>query len=142
MRDRDEQTKKMGNPAFKKRHISGTLHPHAEGISPAELPSVEADEGAGPPNSGGGGGAVGPSMLIFLLTASKVLSIFLRAPNAVTPCTSSACPSITTISFHDIPSKFGMLMQSERAQPPSNVFKHRRVEIFLVFLRAAAVAWA
>jgi hypothetical protein len=59
------------------------LHPHAEGIPPlllAELPNIEADEGTGAPDGGGGGNsAVGSLMPIFLLTTSKVLSIFLRA---------------------------------------------------------------
>ena len=49
-------------------------------------------------------------MPIFLLTISKVLGIFRLAPSAATPCASSACSSISTISFQDIPSKFGVYL--------------------------------
>ena len=51
-------------------------------------------------------------MLISLLTTSKVLSIFLPTPSAAMPCAWSACSSISTISFHDIPSKFGVYLCS------------------------------
>ena len=90
---------------------------HAEGIPlplPVELPRVDTDDGGGAPDGGGGGGgAVGSSMPIYFLMTSKVLSIFL-APSAATPCASSACSSISIISFHDIPSKFGVYLCSLR----------------------------
>ena len=37
--------------------------------------------------------------IIFLLMTSNVLSIFLLTPSAAAPCASSACLSISTISF-------------------------------------------
>ena len=72
---------------------------------------------------GGGGSAVGSSMPIFLLTTSKVLSIFLLAPRAATPCASSAYTSISTISFQDIPSKFGVYLcsLSDRRDPATSL---------------------
>src|SRR5258706_919906 len=47
---------------------------------------------------------------ILFLTASNVLSIFRRAPRAVTPLSSSAFSSIITISLHAIPSKLGVYL--------------------------------
>ena len=66
---------------------------------------------------GDGGGAVGSSMLIVLWTTLKVLSIFLLAPSAATPCTSSACSSTSTIPLQDIPSKVrDLLVQSQLSE--------------------------
>ena len=78
-------------------------------------------------------------MPIFLLITLGRLEHFLLAPSAATPCASSGYSSISTISFYDVPSKFGVLVQSEQAQPRSDVVQHRRVEIFLRV--RAAVPW-
>ena len=139
----------MGYAAFKKKgHIfrDCCALTHADGIPPpaplpVELPRVDADDGGGAPDGGGGGGGmVGSSMPIFLLTTSNVLSIFLLAPSAATPCASSACSSISTISFQDIPSKFGVLAQSERAQPCCDIVQYCQVETVFVFLCAVAIS--
>lgn len=116
MKSKGKKTEKIGLCCFKKGHISGTLRPYAEGVPPpllVELPSVESEEGAGPPDGWGhGSGTVGSSKPVFLLTTSEVSSMFLCAPNASTPCASSAYSSITTISFHNIPSNFGVYLCS------------------------------
>ena len=141
----------MGCAAFKEK--GHTLRyccafTHTDGIPPAtllvELPRVDANDDGGAPDGrgGGGGGAVGSSMPIFLLITLGRLEHFLLAPSAATPCASSGYSSISTISFYDVPSKFGALVQSEQEQPRSNVVQHRWVEIFFIFLRVrAAVPW-
>ena len=77
-------------------------------------------------------------MPTFPLTTSKVLSTFLLAPSAATPCASSTCSSI---KYHFLPRHTlkvrRVLVQSERAEPCRNIIQDSRVEIFCVFLRAA-----
>jgi hypothetical protein len=83
---------------------------HAEGIPPplpVELPYVEAEDSAGPPDGrGGGGSVVGSSML---LTTSNVLSIYIQSP----------APRVPGRPFQDTPSKFGVYLQCEHVQSPS-----------------------
>ena len=148
-----EQTKKNGSRCFlKRRVICCRALTHAEGIPPppppppppVELSRVDVDDGSGAPDGGGGGGnAAGSSMPIFLLTTSKVLSIFLLAPergNAL------RLERLLVHEDHFLPRHTlkvrRVFVQSERAEPSRDIVQYCRVEIFFVFLRTAATAAA
>jgi hypothetical protein len=111
----------MGNPAFLKRLYSGKATPSHQG-HPTTATSRATQRG----RRRGRRSTRRRRRIIdahFLLTTSKVLSIFLRAPSVATPCASNACSSITFIPSRTYFKVRRVLVQSERAQPPNYVFQ-------------------
>ena len=131
---------------LKRRVIYCRALTHAEGIPPpplpVELPRADVDDcGGAPEGGGGGGGAVGSSMPIFLLTTSKVLSIF---PPRTKGRNALRLERLLVHRHHFLPGDTlkvrRILVQSERAEPRRDVVKYCRIEIFFVFLCTAAAA--